>query len=217
MKRYARFASIDVDPTNGFTELCPNELPVPDALSIVPEMNFVGKKVDIRVLSRDAHTKAAEWQATSENPQLSEITDAPDMDVRWNIHSVAGTFGGQLIDGLPHVRDYDFVVWKGIEPDMHPYSAIFHDLGKKLSTGVIEKLHYEGITDVIVNGLATEYCVMATAIDLHAAKFKVALYLPACRGISADGVEKAIETMSEMGITILRSQEDLCAHMKVKP
>ncbi|MFP3345802.1 isochorismatase family protein, partial [Halomonas sp. SIMBA_159] len=47
--------------------------------------------------------------------------------------------------------------------------------------------HHKGVTTVIIGGLATDYCVKTTALQLQATKsFKVIVNLSACRGISPD-------------------------------
>jgi len=110
-----------------------------------------------------------------------------------------------LIDGLPHPADYDYFVQKGVEPDMHPYGACYHDLEERQSSGVIEYLKMNGIETVIVGGLATDYCVRTTALQLCRAGFRVVVNLEASRGIAADTVSAAIDEMVENGITVVES------------
>ena len=173
MKKFET-ASFDVDATNCFTPLCPLELPVEGGDKIVPELNGNATKARLRIMSKDAHPSNAKWQAFFTDPdrqQMSKVYDSRDMDVFWNMHSVPGTFGFELIKGLPHPREYDFILYKGAEPDMHPYSAVYHDHAKRVSTGVIEFLKFNGIKNVILGGLALNFgqqpmCLGETAIDL---------------------------------------------------
>jgi nicotinamidase/pyrazinamidase len=210
MEEYVLFrdntASFDVDAEKGFTNLCPNELPVPDGENIVDELNAQAKLVRIRVGSKDVHPKNGIWIATAENPQYSPI-EGENVDIRWNLHCPSGEYGSELLDGLPAVKDYDFFVFKGIEPDMHPYSACYHDLKKKMSTGVIEWLLHHGISDVIVGGLATNYCVFETVMDLVTAGFQVILNLGACRGIG--DTQEAIDKMLAVGVIIVNSASEI--------
>ena len=67
---------------------------------------------------------------------------------------------------------------------MHPYGACFHDLQDRLSTGAIEFLRANGVSTVLVGGLATDYCVCTTALQLRRAGFEVIVNLGACRGIT---------------------------------
>ncbi|MAZ86213.1 MAG: nicotinamidase [Cellvibrionaceae bacterium] len=197
-------ASFDVDPQKGFTPICPNELPVPKGDEIAAPLNEQAKMARIRVVSKDAHPATATWRATEAKPQFSEV-DGDNMDIRWNIHCVPGTQGFELLDDLPKVNDYDFAVYKGIEPDMHPYGACYHDLASTKSTGVVEYLKSEGITTVIVGGLATDYCVKTTAIQLREAGFEVIVNLAACRGIDFNTVKDAIKEMKATGVNVLDS------------
>ena len=118
---------------------------------------------------------------------------------------MVGSYGFELLEGLPHPRDYDFFVWKGMEPDMHPYGACYHTLDwreNRMSTGVIEYLRAVGITTVIVGGLATDYCVRNTALQLRDAGFEVVLNLAASRGIADATVAEAIAEMKSVGIVV---------------
>ena len=202
---FATTASFDVDPQNTFTPRCPAELAVPGGDTIVVALNAQATLARLRVGSKDAHAPNASWVATPEQPMFSSV-GTPDVDIRWNAHAVIGTYGFELLEGLPHPRDYDFFVWKGIEPDMHPYGACYHTLDWKnnpKSTGVIEYLKVQGIRTVIVGGLATDYCVKNTALQLADAGFNVVLNLASSRGIAPDTIAAALDDMRAAGITIV--------------
>lgn len=202
-------ASFDVDATNCFTPVCPDELPVPGGTEIVDELNAQALLADFRVGSKDAHSPNAIWVATDEHPQFSPI-EGKNVDIRWKVHSVPGTKGFELIAGLPPVTEYDFMVFKGVEPDMHPYGACYHDLGDTMSTGVIEWLDSVGIKVVLVGGLATDYCVKTTVLQLLRANFLVVVNIGACRGIMVpEGVDAAIEEMRVAGAVIIRSASEI--------
>ena len=204
-------ASFDVDPQNCFTPLCPDELPVPGGHLIVDELNLQATKAAIRVGSKDAHSPNAIWAATQNEPQLSPV-EGDNVDIRWNLHGVPGTLGFELIEGLPKPTDYDFFVWKGVEPDMHPYGACYHDLNDTLSTGVIEYLQNNGIKTVIVGGLATEYCVKLTVNQLLKSGFAVILNLSGCRGLNNQAVNAAIEELEDAGAIIEPRANDISVY-----
>jgi len=201
-------ASIDVDAQNTFTEQCPNELPVPGAEKIVDELNLQAHYAQYRIGTKDAHSPEAKWVATEEHPPLSKI-EGENMDIRWPVHAVPGTKGFELIDGLPKVTDYDFFVWKGIEPDMHPYGNCYHDLAETMSTGLIEFLRYHEVTTILVGGLIIEYCVKNTAMQLKRAGFNVILNLAASQLLNKDLADTACEEMKEAGISIIENYKDL--------
>jgi nicotinamidase/pyrazinamidase len=183
-------ASFDVHAQNTFTPLCEDELPVAGGNEIVHELNEQAKLAAVRIGSKEAHSRHAVWVATDQHPQYTPIK-GENVDVRWKPHSMPGTKGFELISGLPRVAEYDYFVWEGIELDMHPYGACYHDFAEKLSTGAIEFLRAHQITTVIVGGLATDYCVKATVIQLLHAKFKVVVNLAACRGFAKETTESA--------------------------
>ncbi|MGN7611222.1 nicotinamidase [Magnetococcales bacterium HHB-1] len=201
-------ASFDVDAQNCFTPLCPDELPVPEGTEVVKELNLQAKKARLRIGSKDAHTPHAIWVANPNQPQFSPI-EGENVDIRWNIHAVPGTTGFQLIHGLPPITAYDFFVWKGIEPDMHPYGACYHDLAEKMSTGVIEYLKQQQIQTILIGGLATDYCVKNTAQQLNAAGFEVVINLAACRGVNPQSTKQALSEMQQEGIHLVTSAKQI--------
>jgi len=182
-------ASFDVDAQKGFTALCPKELPVPGGTAIVDPLNEQAELARLRVGSKDAHSSEADFVGTT-----------------WPRHCEVGTFGFELIDGLPKPDDYDFFVWKGIEKHLHPYGACYHNEDwetRKRSTGVIEYLKCEKIKTVIVGGLATDYCVATTALQLKDAGFDVIVNLAACRGINSYSIKESVAEMCEAGILVV--------------
>lgn len=201
-------ASFDVDAQKTFTPLCPHELPVPNGHEIVVELNDQAKMANYRVGSKDAHSPHALWVATEEAPQFSLVQGA-NIDRRWKLHAVPGTQGFELLDGLPPITAYDFFVWKGIEPDMHPYGACYHDFAEQLSTGVIEFLKQKAVQTIIVGGLATDYCVKLTVLQLLRANFAVIVNLGACRGIAEDSTQAAISEMQTAGAKFVSCASDI--------
>lgn len=194
-------ASFDIDAQKGFTPICPDELPVPDGDAIVDELNKNAVFAKYRIGSKDAHNENAIWVATEEKPQFTEVGE-PNVDIRWNSHCNVGTTGFELLDGLPDPLDYDYFVWKGIENNTHPYGACYHDLKKTKTTGVIEFLKAKKVEVIIAGGLATDYCVYETVMELADAGFRVILNLKACRGITEETTRAAIEKMTAKNITV---------------
>lgn len=196
-----KIASFDVDAQQGFTPLCPNELPIPEGDKIVYALNEMATYADLRIGSKDAHSSQAVWVVDKATDMLQPLT-YPNADLTWVAHCMPGTKGFDLLEGLPRPEEYDFFVWKGIELDIHPYGACYHDLAEKLSTGVIEFLKVNGIEQVLVGGLALDYCVKNTAIQLRKAGFEVVVLLEACRALAFNTEQQAILQMSDLGIVI---------------
>jgi nicotinamidase/pyrazinamidase len=208
-------ASFDVDPQCTFTPICPDELPVPEGDQIADELNLQGSLASLRVVSRDAHSPKAVWIANDKNPQFSKVDGYPDVDIRWKSHAIVGTLGFNLIPGLSS-SNYNYQVLKGIEPHKHPYGACYHDFAEQESTGAIEFLKQNGISTVLVGGLALDYCVKTTAIQLKRAGFEVIVNLAACRGISNETSEVAKKEMLAEGVSLVSSPAELSTTYKNK-
>ncbi len=203
-------AAFDVDAQYTFTPECPDELPVAGGTEIVNALNQQAELASIRVGSKDAHSPKAIWVADENKPMFSPVEGA-NVDIAWNQHAVPGTKGFELIDGLPKPIDFDFFVWKGMELDLHPYGACYHDLNDKMSTGVIEYLKSNGIENVIVGGLATDYCVKTTVFQLFNAGFRVIVNLEACRGVAEETVIESVKEMRKAGIEVVANTNELRA------
>jgi nicotinamidase/pyrazinamidase len=64
-------------------------------------------------------------------------------------------------------------------------------------------LKKDKIKKLVVYGIATDYCVKATALDAGAAGYKVTLIKNLSRGVAPDTSEKAIDEMKAKGIIVL--------------
>ena len=208
-KKYV--ASLHVDAQCGFSELCPNELPVPGAVDIVPELLAQDKYARLRVGTKDAHPANPVWLATPSHPMMSKLQGYPNADLYWPAHCVVGTPGFESLPGLPKLEEYDYFVWKGMEPTLHPYSACYHDLAGKIPTGLAAFLKCNDITTVIIGGLAEDFCCLAAARHLMThlfANFRVIWNTAAMRGIDPTGVIKAREDIMILGgIVIINTKE----------
>lgn len=192
--------AIDIDAQNTFTPLCPEELPVSGGTEIVAELNAQAALAALRVMSKDAHCREALWRC--ETPaEMLKPTGLKNADVTWVAHGIVGSYGFRLIEGLPAPTDYDFCVWKGMEPDLHPYGICYHDLEGRLSTGLLEWLQVKGARTLLVGGLATDYCVKTSVLQLLNARlgFRVIVNQAACRGIGLETTAAAWREMAAAG------------------
>ncbi len=203
--------AIDVDAQCTFTPLCPHELPVVDGDKIVDELNQQALLADFRVLTKDAHNPNSLWVASETTPALSPLP-YPNADLSWPRHAEVGSFGFEALPGLPRPIDYDFLIYKGVENDLHPYGACYHDLNDKISTGLIEWLQAKGATQIIVGGLATDFCVKTTVLQLlKADDWQVIVNLAACRGIAPDSIQSAKEQMQQAGAVLVSDSQDIAS------
>lgn len=199
---------LHVDAQKGFTPLCPNELPVNGGEQIIDAILETTKKAKYKYMSKDAHPKNAVWVANEDKLQFEKVENGGrNVDVHWNRHCVVGTEGFELLNNLPHPSEYDFLVYKGVERDMHPYSPIYQDLEKKISTGIIEKAKIDGIKTFILVGLALDYCLGEGAFDLKKAGFEVIVNLDATRPIGNQ--DEFVEKLKNSGIKVVNNANEI--------
>lgn len=206
--------SIDVDAQKTFSPLCPNELPVAEGNTIVAELNAQAALADLRVMTKDAHSPSAKW-LVADAADMLKPTNLPEADLTWVSHAIVGSKGYELLDGLPAAKEYDYCVWKGVDPEFHPYGACFHDIGEKLSTGLLEWLRSKNARIIIVGGLATDYCVKTTVLQLlKGGSWQVLVNAAACRGIAPETVETAWNEMIDAGAVVLENAESVSNYIK---
>lgn len=125
--------------------------------------------------------------------------------VLWPAHCVQGTRGAELHDALDK-RQIAEVFRKGTDPSIDSYSGFF-DNGHRKATGLGDWLKARGVDEVVVLGLATDYCVKWTSLDARALGFGVTLVTDGCRGVelASGDSERAIAEMREAGCTITTS------------
>jgi nicotinamidase/pyrazinamidase len=204
-----KVASFDVDAQRTFTPICPDELPVTEGDTIGPELNRQAGFANYRLGSKDSHSPQAVW--VTENPEKigKPGVEGDNVEEHWPVHAVPGTEGFELVPDLPRPSDYDFFVWKGVELDMHPYGACYHDIAERMSTGVIEWLRARDVSHILVGGLATDFCVWATARQLKEAGFEVILNRAASRGIADESIAEALDAMEQAGVVFIDSCDEL--------
>ena len=75
---------------------------------------------------------------------------------------------------------------------------------------MIEWLRCKNANTVIVGGLATDYCVKTTVLQLlKGGAWKVIVNRAACRGIAPETVESAWQEMHSAGAIILENAEEI--------
>jgi nicotinamidase/pyrazinamidase len=83
----------------------------------------------------------------------------------WPVHCVANSAGAELMPPLQALAA-DVIIHKGVAADGAGYSGFE-------MTGLAERLKESGIKRIGVSGIATEYCVRATALDGLRAGFEI--------------------------------------------
>jgi len=118
--------------------------------------------------------------------------------VLWPPHCVQNTPGAEV---LLDTKLFEAFVKTATDPQFEGYSGFQDDGGKK--TGLDNFLKKAHVKKVVVYGIATDYCVRATALDGKAAGYNVLLIKNLCRGVAPDTSQKAIEEMKAKGVVIL--------------
>lgn len=128
----------------------------------------------------------------------AHFSDQPDFLTSWPPHCVAGTPGAQFHPELD-VSTVEAVFRKG------PYSAAYSGFEGEVDAGtaLADWLRARGVDEVDVVGIATDYCVKATAADAAEAGFRTRVLLDYTAGVSADGTANAVAALRDSGVTVV--------------
>jgi nicotinamidase/pyrazinamidase len=148
----------------GFTTLCPAELPVPGGLEIVPAVN------ELLELSWARIDATQDWHPPDHCSFLGQ------RDNVYPSHCVMGTPGADFLPGLKSGRFH--AIWrKGFQRENEAYAVTAQH------PEFVQTLRTAGIQTVLVCGIATNICCFFTARDLRKAGFVVAMIEDASAGI----------------------------------
>lgn len=202
-------ALILVDIQNDF---CPGgALAVPQGDEVVQIANRLMEGVNLVVATQDWHPANHGSFAVNhfgKKPfDLAELGGLPQ--VLWPTHCVQQTIGAQFHPRL-NTQRITKVFPKGTDPAIDSYSGFF-DNGHKKATGLGDWLKKQKVTEVLICGLATDYCVKATAIDAVALGFRTVLIEDACRGVGLNpgDIPAALTAMREAGVIVKTSGKEI--------
>lgn len=160
-------------------------LAVPDGGAVLAPLERLAREVDLVVASRDWHPAGHRSFA--------------EQGGGWPMHCVQGTAGAELHPRIAALRPA-LVVDKGERADREAYSAFD-------GTGLTEALRERGVERLLVGGLATDYCVRASALDALRAGFDVVVVEDAVRAVDVqpgDG-ERALAEVRDAGGSVAAS------------
>jgi nicotinamidase/pyrazinamidase len=122
---------------------------------------------------------------------------------KWPVHCVRGTQGAAFPERL-HLNKINKVFLKGTGNTDDGYSA-FEATNEDLES----YLKINGITKLYVVGLATDYCVKATAIDAARKGFETYVVREAVRAVNLQPTDEAgaIKQMEQAGVKIISENE----------
>ncbi len=185
-------ALILVDIQNDF---CPGgALAVRAGDRVVPVVNELQPHFDLVVATKDWHPLGHASFATL-----------------WPPHCVQGSNGAEFVPALDTSRIARTFL-KGTDMAVDSYSGFF-DNEHLHATGLGDYLTTQGVTDVVVTGLATDYCVKFTVLDALALGFKTTVVKDACRGVEVNpgDTERALAEMAAAGAELVESRALLTA------
>jgi len=173
-------------------DFCPGgSLSVHNGDSIIPVINkltgfFTGKHLPV-VFSRDFHP-------------ISHIS-FEEQGGPWPPHCVMDTKGAKF-HPLLNIPEGSIIISKGTEKEKDAYSAFD-------GTNLSRLLRENGTDSIAVCGLATDYCVKATALDGIKEGFRVVVVTDATMGVEIipGDSAKALEAMKRSGAGLYSSDE----------
>lgn len=186
-----RTALVVVDVQRDFCE--GGNLPVPGgeaaAAAISDLIDAAGDAYATVVATRDWHVDPGDHFASDGT--------APDFAATWPVHCVAGTPGAEWHPDL-HLPDDVVVVSKG------EHEAAYSGFEGRTSDGraLDSFLRDAGITAVDVVGIATSYCVRATALDAVGAGFATRVLAPLTADVDPAATPSTLEELRRAGVTI---------------
>ena len=193
-------------------DFCPGgALAVAGGDAIVPVIDRILPAFDCVVATQDWHpANHASFAANHPSAQVGDIVELGGMpQVLWPVHCVQNTSGAAFHRQFD-TSGLDAVFQKGIDPQIDSYSGFF-DNGRGRSTGMGAYLNGRGIGTVYICGLATDYCVKATALDALSLGFETFVVSDACRGVNLQAGDdaRALAEIAEAGGKIISSEQIL--------
>jgi nicotinamidase/pyrazinamidase len=127
----------------------------------------------------------------------SHFSAHPDFVTTWPVHCVADSPGARLHPDLGTER-IEAIFRKGKHAAAYSGFEGTADTGETLARWLAD----HDVTDVDVVGIATDYCVRATAADAVKAGLATSVLLHLTAGVAADTTASAIEALGAAGATM---------------
>jgi nicotinamidase/pyrazinamidase len=184
-------------------------LAVPGSDEIIPIANRVMPRYGLVVASQDWHPNN-HLSFASQHPgkRVGDVIELAGLPQNlWPDHCVQNTRGADFPQALNR-SGIHHIVRKGTDWQIDSYSAFF-DNARRKETGLAKFLRERGVTKIELMGLATDYCVKATALDAIDLDFQTAVLADAIRGVELQfgDCERAIAEMRAAGVQIVDASE----------
>jgi nicotinamidase/pyrazinamidase len=179
-------------------------LAVPRGDEAVPVANELMSHYELVIATQDWHPPD-HLSFASQHPgrQVGDVIDLDGAEqVLWPDHCVQNTPGAEFAPQLNH-RGIQHVIRKGTDREIDSYSGFF-DNARRKRTPLENLLTARGVKSLHLVGLATDYCVKATALNAVDLGFHTVLILRGVRGVDLQpgDCEKAIEEIRAAGVEI---------------
>jgi nicotinamidase/pyrazinamidase len=126
------------------------------------------------------------------------FSDRPDYATSWPPHCVAGTPGAGFHPDLDLTR-VEAVFRKGA----HGAAYSGFEGADNAGTPLAEWLRQRGVDEVDMVGLATDYCVRATAADAARAGLAARVLLDLTAGVALESTTRALEQLAAAGVELI--------------
>lgn len=180
-------------------------LGVNDGNMVIPVINQIRNQFKLpTVFSKDYHPiDHISFQVNNPGSTLykNHLVSTGEELTMWPVHCVQNTHGSEIHPDLIRTES-DLIVHKGTDTNKECYSAF----GSPELWAYCQK---NNITKIVVTGIATDYCVKATALDAKNYGLDVIVVKSACRGVSDETTTQAIDEMIRTGIKVVDNVEDM--------
>lgn len=150
---------------------------------------------DLVVASRDWHDPDS-----TNSGHFAESGTEPNYTTTWPVHCVSDTPGASYHPNL-ETQKIDVDIYKG--QGQNGYS-IFEGITKN-GESFAQLLEKNNIVEVDIVGIATDHCVLASALDAKTHGLKVRVISSLTAGVEATSTEAAIDQMIDRGIEVAAS------------
>ena len=133
----------------------------------------------------------------------AHFSDHPDYAASWPPHCVAGTPGADFHPDLD-TGAVEAVFLKGA----HAAAYSGFEGADEAGTPLADWLRAHDVDEVDVVGIATDYCVHATAADAARAGFGTRVLLGLTAGVARDSTTKAIEDLRTLNVSLTGTPGD---------
>ena len=198
-------ALIIVDLQNDF--MPGGALAVPDGDVVVDVANRLAPLFKLVVATQDWHPpNHGSFASRHGGKSIGDIINLNGLRQElWPVHCVQNSEGASFHGDL-NLKPVARVFQKGTDPGIDSYSAFF-DNAHRRSTGLGDYLRENGVTEVHIMGLATDYCVKFSALDAVQLGLETYVITDGCRGIDLNlgDIDKACDEMRQAGVKLVEA------------